>query len=172
MDLQTFTSFDGRISRKTWWLGTIVIFVAALVLYLILSIVMGTGFSAMMDPEKVMQPGFMESQMKSASWRQLISLVILGYPVTALMSKRLNDRDRPSWFKWLFWAPTVLTTLAGIAGMGYSMADVGGVMMPTPTTLTTGLTILGFLIGLWALIELGFLRGTEGPNQYGNDPLA
>ena len=172
MDLQTFTSFDGRISRKTWWLGTIVIFVVALVLYLILSIVMGTGFSAMMDPEKVMQPGFMESQMKSASWRQLISLVILGYPVTALMSKRLNDRDRPSWFKWLFWTPTVLTTLAGIAGMGYSMADVGGVMMPTPTTLMTGLTILGVVIGLWALIELGFLRGTEGPNQYGNDPLA
>ncbi len=172
MDVQTFTSFDGRISRKTWWLGTIVIFVAALVLYLILSIVMGTGFSTMMDPEKVMQPGFMESQMKSAAWQQLISLVILGYPVTALMSKRLNDRDRPSWFKWLFWAPTVLTTLAGIAGMGYSMADVGGVMMPTPTTFMTGLTILGFLIGLWALIELGFLRGTEGPNQYGNDPLA
>jgi uncharacterized membrane protein YhaH (DUF805 family) len=29
------------------------------------------------------------------------------------------------------------------------------------------------LIGsLWAVIELGFLRGTEGPNQYGPDPLA
>jgi uncharacterized membrane protein YhaH (DUF805 family) len=25
---------------------------------------------------------------------------------------------------------------------------------------------------LWALIECGFLRGTEGPNQYGADPLA
>jgi uncharacterized membrane protein YhaH (DUF805 family) len=26
--------------------------------------------------------------------------------------------------------------------------------------------------GIWLLVELGFLRGTEGPNQYGNDPLA
>jgi uncharacterized membrane protein YhaH (DUF805 family) len=25
--------------------------------------------------------------------------------------------------------------------------------------------------GIWALIELGFLRGTEGPNGYGSDPL-
>lgn len=25
---------------------------------------------------------------------------------------------------------------------------------------------------LWALIELGFQRGTEGPNAYGEDPLA
>ncbi len=29
------------------------------------------------------------------------------------------------------------------------------------------------LIGvIWALIECGFLRGTEGPNQYGPDPVA
>ena len=28
------------------------------------------------------------------------------------------------------------------------------------------------LIGLWALIENGFLRGTDGPNTYGNDPLS
>ena len=25
--------------------------------------------------------------------------------------------------------------------------------------------------GIWALIELGFLRGTDGPNLYGPDPL-
>jgi len=29
------------------------------------------------------------------------------------------------------------------------------------------------LIGIvWIIIECGFLRGTEGPNLYGNDPLA
>jgi uncharacterized membrane protein YhaH (DUF805 family) len=29
------------------------------------------------------------------------------------------------------------------------------------------------LIGaIWFLVECGFLRGTEGPNQFGNDPLA
>jgi len=26
--------------------------------------------------------------------------------------------------------------------------------------------------GLWYLIECGFLRGTDGPNPYGPDPLA
>jgi uncharacterized membrane protein YhaH (DUF805 family) len=24
---------------------------------------------------------------------------------------------------------------------------------------------------VWALVEIGFLRGTVGPNQYGPDPL-
>ncbi len=29
------------------------------------------------------------------------------------------------------------------------------------------------LIGsIWLLVELGFLRGTEGPNKYGPDPIA
>jgi uncharacterized membrane protein YhaH (DUF805 family) len=27
------------------------------------------------------------------------------------------------------------------------------------------------IIGIWALIENGFLRGTEGPNRFGPDPL-
>jgi uncharacterized membrane protein YhaH (DUF805 family) len=26
--------------------------------------------------------------------------------------------------------------------------------------------------GLWALIENGFLRGTDGPNRFGSDPLS
>ena len=29
-----------------------------------------------------------------------------------------------------------------------------------------------FIGALWFLIELGFLRGTEGPNRFGPDPLA
>ena len=30
--------------------------------------------------------------------------------------------------------------------------------------------IAGLIIGIWFLVELGFLRGTIGPNQYGPDP--
>jgi uncharacterized membrane protein YhaH (DUF805 family) len=35
-------------------------------------------------------------------------------------------------------------------------------------TLIILIPIIG---GIWALIELGILRGTVGPNQYGPDPL-
>lgn len=27
------------------------------------------------------------------------------------------------------------------------------------------------IIGFWALVELGFLKGTDGPNRFGPDPL-
>lgn len=36
-------------------------------------------------------------------------------------------------------------------------------------TLIVFVPIIG---AIWALVELGFLAGTEGPNQYGPDPLA
>lgn len=36
-------------------------------------------------------------------------------------------------------------------------------------TLILLVPLIGFI---WFLVECGFLRGTEGPNQYGNDPLA
>ena len=33
--------------------------------------------------------------------------------------------------------------------------------------------LIGFLpiIQIWAFVELGFLKGTEGPNRFGSDPL-
>jgi len=36
-------------------------------------------------------------------------------------------------------------------------------------TLILLVPLIGFI---WFLVECGFLRGTDGPNQYGNDPLA
>jgi uncharacterized membrane protein YhaH (DUF805 family) len=34
------------------------------------------------------------------------------------------------------------------------------------------LNLISFAISIWALVELGFLRGTVGPNRYGPDPLS
>jgi uncharacterized membrane protein YhaH (DUF805 family) len=31
--------------------------------------------------------------------------------------------------------------------------------------------VAGLAISVWALVELGFLRGTPGDNAYGPDPL-
>ena len=36
----------------------------------------------------------------------------------------------------------------------------------------TLILLIPFIGFIWFLVECGFLRGTEGPNQFGNDPLA
>jgi uncharacterized membrane protein YhaH (DUF805 family) len=171
MNLQTFTDLNGRIGRQTYWIGLIVILVISVVLYFILSSVMGTGRSALLDPANLSNPDFLAGYMRSAAWQQLIMLALLGFPVFALMSKRLNDRDRPSWMKWLFLAPSIVSALLGVAGLAYAVTDVGGVSMFGPTTLMWIVSLITIGIGLWALIELGFLRGTVGENQHGPDPV-
>jgi uncharacterized membrane protein YhaH (DUF805 family) len=174
MNAQMFTSLAGRIGRQSWWLGTIVIIVVALILYFILSSILGTGVSAMLaDPQKMLEPGFMEGVMRKAAIQQIITLAIIGWPVTALMSQRLNDRDRPSWLKWLFWLPTVISVILGLLGLQYTMTDLGnGVMMPGLTSLGYLVSFASLALAIWMLVECGFLRGTSGNNEHGADPTA
>ena len=40
-----------------------------------------------------------------------------------------------------------------------------------PSTLGNALIIAGGLISLWFFVELGFFKGTQGPNRFGEDPL-
>jgi uncharacterized membrane protein YhaH (DUF805 family) len=78
------------------------------------------------------------------------------------MVKRLHDRDRPGILAAVFLGPSLLvgiTDALGITGRG------------TWNTLDYLLNGLVLIVSLWALVELGFLRGTQGPNRYGPDPL-
>jgi uncharacterized membrane protein YhaH (DUF805 family) len=103
---------------------------------------------------------------------QAIMLAVIAYPATALMKKRINGRDRPGWLVYVFWAPTVVSLVLSLTGLGYTMMDVGGVSIPAPSGLSWIVSLAGLVIGIWALIELGILRGTEGTNQHDPDPLA
>ena len=70
--------------------------------------------------------------------------------------KRLHDRDKSGWWLLLFYlGPTILD------GIGRSIGGVG-----------FAFSLGGLAISIWAFVELGCLRGTAGPNQYGADPLA
>lgn len=165
MNMSMFTGFAGRINRAKWWLGSIILAVVGIVLYFILAAIFGVS-AALTDPAQL------ASVMRTVAIIQLILIVILAYPTTALMMKRLNDRDRPSYFAYIFWAPTVLLLLGGLTGLTTATVDMGGVAVPTQSALGWVLSIASLVIGIWALIELGILKGTDGPNQHGPDPLA
>ena len=75
----------------------------------------------------------------------------------ALAAKRLHDRDKSAWWLLLFYlVPAVLDATAQALG------EATGALV---------LTLLGAAISIWAMIELGFLKGTQGPNRFGPDPL-
>jgi uncharacterized membrane protein YhaH (DUF805 family) len=145
-------SFRGRINRAKYWLVIFIIAVVDVVLR-------GVGVVAEQNAGE---------SLAALLTLLAIALVILAVALTfivvglAVATKRLHDRDKSAW--WLL----VFYLLPGV------LAGVGtGVTLATDSWLGIGLFgAVAFAIGVWAFIELGCLRGTLGPNQYGPDPLA
>jgi uncharacterized membrane protein YhaH (DUF805 family) len=135
-------SFRGRISRQPYWLGSLAIIV-----------VLG-GAIALLADGKIAED--------DPATRAGIGLLIptLGIPLIwiglALAAKRLHDRAKSAW--WLL----VFYLLPGfLQGVGGRFGDIGLVLV-----------LAGLLVAAWGVIELGFLRGSAGPNRFGSDPLA
>jgi uncharacterized membrane protein YhaH (DUF805 family) len=88
--------------------------------------------------------------------------IALAYPTYALMVKRFQDRNRPGFFAFF-----PLATLYGV-----NMLETVGIIAREPkNALHTALSLLALGMSLWILIDLGILRGTQGPNRFGPDPL-
>ncbi len=85
----------------------------------------------------------------------------------ALCAKRLHDRNRSGW--WLL-APTV-TLLVAILLAFVMFAQPEGQREPW-NSAAVFFTLATVALGIWLFLEIGFLRGTEGPNSYGPDPLS
>ncbi len=94
-----------------------------------------------------------------ATFIAIIALLVFipsAYSGIVVGIKRLHDRNKSGWWLLLFYlAPGVLDAVArgtGGAGMVFSIASLA--------------------ISIWAIVELGCLRGTIGPNPFGPDPIA
>jgi uncharacterized membrane protein YhaH (DUF805 family) len=136
-----FTSFEGRINRKPYWIGWLAFVAVWLVVFL-------AGWSILGDA------------MFGAPL--LILQLVALYPAAAILVKRLHDRNRPTYFIYFYVVPAGLFILLGLLGISDPMA---------PSGLDMILGIIMMIVGIWFLIELGFLKGTTGPNRHGPDPL-
>jgi uncharacterized membrane protein YhaH (DUF805 family) len=86
-----------------------------------------------------------------------IGLVI----VFCVSVRRLHDREKSwTWVLIFILLPSLLRALGGYFD-GY------GAMGPA-----AGLSILALAFGVWGFVEMGCLKGSQGLNRYGADPLA
>ena len=132
-------SFDGRISRRTFWIAMGVVGAGNVLACLAADYIQGDKLNAIVD-------------------------LAFNYPEFAIAVKRGQDRNLPIWLIGIFFAASVLLdlfTVTGLAGVD-----------DQPSTLELVFAIPFTVFGLALLFELGFRKGTSGPNQYGPDPLA
>lgn len=142
---QLLFSFSGRLNRKPYWLTTLAMVAVILVVVILIFALAGGAALATGDM----------SGLGVAFILLLIIYIPLLWVGIALGVKRLHDRNKSGWWLVLFWLlPAILQ------GIGEYVGTLGIVLM-----------IAAFAISIWGLVEIGFLRGTVGPNQYGPDPL-
>lgn len=143
-DFKRLFTFQGRIERKRYWLGSIVVvFIALLV-------------------------GFLLGVLDDRSLGGRVILFVISatalYPLAALTVQRLYDRDMNGNAVWLMVIPTAInmvTDLLGVTGDIERLNDLDLFFLAVEAG-----------VGIVYLIELGCIRGTAGPNHYGPDPLA
>jgi uncharacterized membrane protein YhaH (DUF805 family) len=153
MDWKTLLfSFGGRINRAKYWL-TMLIYAVVWVIYLVIVVIL-TSVS--------------RDALGGATGRSIVligligSMVILGFfglwSSLAVAIKRLHDRNKSGWWLLLFW---LVPNLLGSVPMSAAGTVFG----------TLVVALASFVIFIWGFVEIGCLKGTTGPNDYGPDPL-
>jgi len=105
---------------------------------------------------------FVADQIEGDRLSAIVDLAFT-YPEFAVAAKRAHDRNLPLWLLAVFFAANALFDLLTVLGW------TGGGEEPSPLALVLALSFL--VLSLALLVELGFRRGTIGPNPYGPDPL-
>ena len=152
-------SFDGRASRSEFWRLVLLMFGVNL----LTGFVQGFfgGFSqasgTALPSALVRAGGFVAFLIGVASF---VARLAVG-------ARRLHDRGINGWYQAMPLAMLALGTV--MLGIG---AVTGGHGASNPIlVLAIGSFAFALVLGLWIWIQMGFLKGDDGPNRYGADPL-
>lgn len=125
--LRLFTSFQGRIGRPAFLFGiALVLLLSPLALALLFA---KSGIFVMLG--KLGLGG-------------MVWWLLLLWPVTALLMKRLRDRQRPVWWAAIFVAPALIVIIGTY-----------GAWQDAASAFVGLLNVALLAIGVWLLVELG-----------------
>ena len=158
--IKFFTSLEGRIGRKTYWRMSIVVIAVQLVVIIICGLLLA---ALTMDdgPTEVGNDG---------SWFTTVPIIALFYPKFVIDAKRGHDRNIPLWVIGSFYACVAVREL--LVSFGWLTILPNQNVISATNVVSFVVTLLLGIVGLALFVDLGFRKGTPGPNEYGPDPLA
>ncbi len=133
-----FTSFDGRIGRRSFWIGFLALLVLEIAAQTLAYRIEGDRLGAIVD-------------------------LAFTYPEFALFVKRAHDRNMSILLVAIFFVISVLMNFLVVIGWSGKMDELS-----TPALI---MLVPWAVLAIALLVELGFRRGTVGPNRYGPYPL-
>jgi len=175
---------SGRINRAKQWAVLLVSLVHATIIAFLFSFTIGYVTIADLVQKKVTLTEVVHSPQARAFAIIFCVLYAIGFYIgIAVVTKRLHDRDKAAWWLLIFIAlplalniPQFLHLPVLIEYFEAAMKAGEANLPPPPPPIEPPLVILSrgaaTIISLWAFVELYILKGTEGPNRFGPDPLA
>src|ERR1700734_221036 len=106
---------------------------------------------------------FIAEQIQGDRLSAIVDLAFT-YPEFAVTVKRAHDRNLPVWLLVAFFGAGAFLDLLMV--LDWAGTD------DQPSLISLAIAVPFTVLGLALLVELGFRKGTAGPNQYGPDPLA
>jgi uncharacterized membrane protein YhaH (DUF805 family) len=142
-----FTTAEGRISRKQFWLhGVLPLIGVSIVLRILVYVLL------------IIMPVTM------ILFADLAIFLILLWPQYCISSKRFHDVGYPGWYNLLWIIPVILAQ--ALSALDLFLLQFAYLLYVASLTLS----VIGGLVGLAALIFVYIRAGQQGPNQYGPDP--
>jgi uncharacterized membrane protein YhaH (DUF805 family) len=136
--------FKGRIGRRRYWSLTLLYVLAFAV-----------GLASIGALGIVLDVGPSDTILIVLVPLAIVFVLSMSVALTDIGVRRLHDRGKSgSWLLLYYALPSWMTRNADLDAVG----------------LVVSLAILGILI--WAIVDLGVLRGDPGSNAYGPNPLA
>jgi uncharacterized membrane protein YhaH (DUF805 family) len=147
-----FCNLRGRIGRKTFWIASIIVVVVELV--------MATVATA------ITQKFVNETASHTAA--DVVMFLFL-FPQFVIAVKRAHDRNISTWIVSVWLVLLAITDVLDLFDWLPTRINLN--IFSPENLLLYAYTMIAGIVSLALLIELGFRRGTSGPNRYGPDPL-
>jgi uncharacterized membrane protein YhaH (DUF805 family) len=166
-----YTSFDGRIDRKTYWGAVLRLNIVPFALVILLSvwfssaIMANVGNGLRLFELQIAQARFM-------AWFQAAMFFIFALPNLAIAVKRRHDRGNSGRDVAAYFALAAVTWLLYALGVDWTFASENLRIFPKLGLWSTVVGIIQCLLSVYFFVVLGCLKGTTGPNHYGPDPIA
>ncbi len=149
--LKSFFPFRGRIGRRQYWISTVLYSLVWVLGAVILVTLAAFNYN---PPDDTITPvtivGFI---LLGIAMIFLVVVVVTGLASSGV--RRLHDRGKTGYWLLLYYLlPSMMSKYAGLDTVG----------------LIFSLVTLGILI--WAIVDLGILRGEAGSNAFGPNPLS
>jgi uncharacterized membrane protein YhaH (DUF805 family) len=166
MDTKRFLShFEGRINRARYWLAVLMILgsmISALLLLAAICLIFGIATGPLTINLVGVSASFqLDDSDKAAPFPQFVTILmtfVFGWFYVAVSIRRLHDRNKSGWW---------MIPFVGAAGL---YGQFGDRLAGSWAALVVGLAV--FIAFIWGMVEMDFLKGTNGPNRFGADPLA